>query len=591
MPMRITGLASGLDTESMVAELVKASSGKKTKLEKEQTKMEWKQDAWKSINTEIKNFYTQQTAKLKFSSAYAKKKTTVADSKIATIVAGDNAVNGTQTLSVQSLAKTAYLTGGKINASSTVKSDTKLSDVLGIGEDEEITFTLNNGTEDVEIKLTGNQTIANLASQMTKAGVNATFDEKNQRFFVSALESGKDSDFSFTATSANGLNALSKLGLLTGDDLKNNAALDSAKALLNMSDDDIKATSEYNELYLAKLAAIEEADTEGTKTPEEKAEEAQNAVLSQMKASAQAAVDAAGDVASAGAVKIKGQNAQITLNGAVFESNTNSFSINGLTITATAVSEVTGTDSEGNKIYAETAINTADDVDAIYDTIKSFFKQYNELITKLDKLYNAESSKGYEPLTDDEKEAMSDDEIEKWENKIKDALLRRDGNLNTIINTLKTGMLESFTVGDEKLSLSTFGIATLGYFDAADNEHGCYHIAGDPDDASVTDTKDKLKAAIAEDPARVTSFFQQLTSSLYNKLNKLSAHTENRSYGSFYDDTKLSKDYKEYKSKISKAQDELTDMEDRYYKQFANMETALEKLNSQQNYVSQLFGN
>ncbi len=591
MPMRITGLASGLDTESMVTELVKASSGKKTKLEKEQTKMEWKQDAWKSINTEIKNFYTQQTAKLKFSSAYAKKKTTVADSRIATIVAGDNAVNGSQTLSVQSLAKTAYLTGGKIKSASGVKSDTKLSDVLGIGADEEITFTLNNGKEDKEIKLTGNQTIGELAAQMTKAGVNATFDEKNQRFFVSALESGAENDFTLTATNANGLNALSKLGLLTKDDLTSNAQLDAARATLAMSDDEIKDTQEYKDLYLAKVAALEEADTEGARTPEDIAAEAESSILAQMKASAQAAVDASNDVASAGAVKIKGQNAQITLNGAVFESNTNSFSINGLTITATAVSEVTGTDSEGNKIYAETAINTADDVDAIYDTIKSFFKQYNELINKLDKLYNAESSKGYEPLTDDEKEAMSDDEVEKWEAKIKDALLRRDGNLNTIINTLKTGMLDSFTVGDEKLSLLTFGIATLGYFDAADNEHGAYHIAGDPDDTAVTDTKDKLKAAIAENPERVTSFFQQLTSSLYNKLNKLSAHTENRSYGSFYDDTKLSKDYKEYKSKIKKAQDELTDMEDRYYKQFANMESALQKLNSQQSYVSQLFGN
>nr|MCR4705188.1 flagellar filament capping protein FliD [Lachnospiraceae bacterium] len=502
MPMRITGLASGLDTESMVAELVKASSGKKTKLEKEQTKMEWTQDAWKSINTEIKNFYTQQTAKLKFSSAYAKKKTTVADSRIATIVAGDNAVNGSQTLSVQSLAKTAYLTGGKIKSTDGVKSDSKLSDVLGIGSDEEITISVNNGKETTDITLTGNQTIADLASKMTKAGVNASFDEKNQRFFVSALESGADHDFTISASNANGLNALSKLGLITKDDLTNNAQLTAAQATLSMSDDDIKATEEYNTLYLAKLAALEEADPDGTRTPEDKAAEAESAILAQIKASAQAAVNASNDVASAGAVKIKGQNAQITLNGAVFESNTNSFSINGLTITATAVSEVVGTDSEGNSIYAETAINTADDVDAIYDTIKSFFKQYNELINKLDKLYNAESSKGYEPLTDDEKEAMSDDEVEKWEAKIKDALLRRDGNLNTIINTLKTGMLESFTVGDDKISLSTFGIATLGYFDAADNEHGAYHIAGDPDDTAVTDTKDKLKAAIAENPER-----------------------------------------------------------------------------------------
>ena len=41
---------------------------------------------------------------------------------------------------------------------------------------------------------------------------------------------------------------------------------------------------------------------------------------------------------------------------------------------------------------------------------------------KMDKLYNADSAKGYEPLTDEEKDAMSDSAIEEWENKIKDSM-------------------------------------------------------------------------------------------------------------------------------------------------------------------------
>lgn len=52
------------------------------------------------------------------------------------------------------------------------------------------------------------------------------------------------------------------------------------------------------------------------------------------------------------------------------------------------------------------------------------------MINAMDSAYNADSSKGYEPLTDDEKEAMSDKEVEKWEQKIKDSLLRRDSTLN-----------------------------------------------------------------------------------------------------------------------------------------------------------------
>ena len=94
------------------------------------------------------------------------------------------------------------------------------------------------------------------------------------------------------------------------------------------------------------------------------------------------------------------------LNGAVFENTTNNFSINGLTIQATALT--------GNEAVT---ITTDTDVDGIYDTIKDMLSEYNELIKTLDTAYNAESAKGYEPLTDDEKESMSDDEVEKVGNK------------------------------------------------------------------------------------------------------------------------------------------------------------------------------
>ena len=94
------------------------------------------------------------------------------------------------------------------------------------------------------------------------------------------------------------------------------------------------------------------------------------------------------------------------MNGAEFTSDGNTFEINGLTITAHAKTDVPIT------------LTTADDTDGIYDMIKGFLKEYNELINEMDKLYNADSAKGYEPLTDEEKEAMSEKDIEKWEEKI-----------------------------------------------------------------------------------------------------------------------------------------------------------------------------
>ena len=73
MAMRVSGINSGLDTDAIVQELVSAYSKKTEKYEKEQTKLSWKQEAWKSLNSKVYSFYTN-TSKLKYSSAYAAKR-------------------------------------------------------------------------------------------------------------------------------------------------------------------------------------------------------------------------------------------------------------------------------------------------------------------------------------------------------------------------------------------------------------------------------------------------------------------------------------------------------------------------------------
>ena len=75
--IRITGSASGLDTDAMVKELVSAYDEKGQKYKKAKTKTEWKQEAWATLNNKIKNFFTKQANNMRFSSAYMKKKTTL----------------------------------------------------------------------------------------------------------------------------------------------------------------------------------------------------------------------------------------------------------------------------------------------------------------------------------------------------------------------------------------------------------------------------------------------------------------------------------------------------------------------------------
>ena len=291
------------------------------------------------------------------------------------------------------------------------------------------------------------------------------------------------------------------------------------------------------------------------------------------------ASNVAGSASSSGAVRITGQDSEIELNGATFTNNSNNYSINGLTIEAM---EVTGND--------EVTITTNTDVDGIYDMIKGFLKDYNDLVKSVDVAYNAASSKGYEPLTSDEKDAMSDDEVKKWEEKIKDSLLRKDSTLGSVLDTMKNDMAKSFKVGDKSYSLSSFGIATLGYFNSPENETGVYHIDGDKDDSKTSANTDKLREMISNDPDTVISFFSQLSTQLYTDLGKKMAASSTSSAYTIYNDKQMNTQYSEYNTKISAAEDKVTTWEDYYYSKFSAMESALAKMNAQSSSLSGLFG-
>ena len=503
MPMRVTGLNSGLDTESIITALVEAKSEKKNKLVKAQTRLEWKQDAWKELNKKVYSFYTKTLSNMRMQGDYTKKITKSSNESAVSVITGSNAANGVQNLEVISQAKSGYLTGAELKKSGNkadYTSSTKLSEIDGLNLNGGEKLTIKVGGKDKEISLTGDMTINQLVSKLRDAGVNANFDEKNQRFFISSKETGAANNFEITASDSTGSPATSTI--------------------------------------LTKLG-LEGSDSN----------------------------------------KINGSDAEIKLNGATFTSDSNTFEINGLTITV---------NQETNE---KITLNTTDDTDGIYDMIKNFFKEYNELIIEMDSLYNAESSKGYEPLTDEEKEALSEKEIEKWEEKIKNSILRKDSTLNTVSSAIKQIMLQGVKMSDgSQLYLSEFGIGTLGYFNAGENEKSAYHIDGDPDDSNVSNNDDKLRAAIASDPDKVTEFFSTLSKNLYDKLFDMMKTTEYSSAFTLYDDKLMKEEYSSYTSKISKQEALIKAYEDRYYKKFAAMETALSKLQTKENALAGMFG-
>lgn len=495
MAIRISGMASGMDTEAMVQDLVKAYKTKGAKYTKTQKRAELKAEAWKGLNKKIKNFNSKYVANMKFSSYYSQKATKVSDDSKASVVTADSAVNGSQTLEVDELATAGYLTGGKLKKGTT--SDTTLKELNPEFTGGKITINRGPDKDPLSFDVTADTKISDVVKHFSDAGYNASFDENSGRFFISSKTSGEDNDFELSDTGG----ALEAL----------------------------------------KLVDHKDGDPDG-------------------------------------AVKLDGKNARIKLNGATFESSSNTFNINGLTITAK------------EKTDGAISINTDTDYDAVYDKIKSFIKDYSELINEMDKLYNAPANKGYDPLTDEEKEALSESEIKKWEDKVNESLFRRDGSISSVANVLKNAMLQTFDVKGTTYSLSSFGIGTLSYFTAPDNERNAYHIDGDPDDSDTSGNPDKLKAAIASDPEAVTGFFQKLATNMSDQLTKLSASSSTRSFGSFYDDKQVKADLEKYENKVTKWDDYVKSIEDRYYKQFSKMESAMTKLNSQQNYIANMFG-
>lgn len=712
MAMRMTGLMSGMDTESLIQELVAARRTKVDKVKKAQTKHEWKQDAWKDLNKKLKNLQSKYVNNLRYASSYGKRTTKVSNSSAVSVITGEDAMNGVQTLTVDKLAKTAYLTGAEVKGTKgDVTALSKMSD-LGFTGTGVINLTANGKSTDITV--TADTSISDFLTKVKDAGLNASFDAGNQRFFISAKESGAENDFSFTASDASGAEALKALGLqvtwteaqwnetdpdkqdstileykeyagyfVSGDrdaTLANmrtmitdsiasrvDSYLEQYKSLVESRDVAQKKIDEINDKYTdttldtvdnykSRISTLESdikvkeeelksiTDETAKKTAEETLANLKKDLekLNTEKADAEtlatqeknltslneqiagvksyvtitSTTDADGKVtysaaetakltqevensyynkaeyaskvvanhslvAGTGATKITGSDAVITLNGATFKGSDNVFEINGLTFTALCET------APGETV----TVTTQDDVDGIFDMVKNFVKEYNAVINEIDKLYNADSAKGYEPLTDEEKEALSESEIEKYETKIKDALLRRDSNLSEVGTALKSIMSSGIEIGGKTMYLSDFGIETQGYFEAADNEKNMYHIAGDADDEYSSGKADKLKSMISSDPDTVIDFFTELSKNLYDKMNSLSKSVDGyRSFGSFYDDKKMKTDYNDYTTKIKELEEKLADYEDKWYKKFAAMETTLAKMQSNTNALTGLLG-
>ena len=742
MAIRLSGIASNMDTDSIVKELMNAQSLKKTKIENKLTKLQWKKDTWKDMNAKIYKFYTGSLSKLKTQGSYATKKATSSNESKVTVKAGKDAATGSHKIQVSQLASAQYVTSKKLD--STLGIDKfPVTDVKGDTTLKELGFEIVAGKENViEIKgsktanlyVNDNTTLNDFVQAAKNAGLNANYDATQKRLFLSSKESGKENTFEITLKTVNISEERSALRDILGYSstdgitrIEMDKAIDeylkyrgstagtSEDKIFQAADKKLKGyigdkltsdlgkfyydntagtnqdntSSKLNEFYkeesiksifgndvtLGKLLeqanagvadenkilsgkdAADKAEAKvrlefnDTMTEEDKevvikkAREAaieterskfisfyqkqqkevtaqyntdSNTVSEELKESPYfkvfdgvfgiagilAKTSEANEIISEteklntdglnrlgigsitkqndgsfqsdfGVKVIGAQDSEIEYNGAIIEGSSNVITVNGITMELHSVTEGTETVS----------LTVSNDTDTVYNMVRDFVKGYNELLQEMNTLYNATSSRGYNPLTDDEKDAMTDGQIEKWEQKIKDSLLRRDDKLSSVLTSMRSNMAGSVTVDGKSLSLSSFGIVTGAY-----TEKGILHIAGDSEDSLYSGDADKLKKALSENPDEVMQVLSKLADNLYQDMTDKMKSTTLSSALTIYNDKEMDKLESRYKKDLATLEKKLTEMENRYYKQFSAMETAMSKLNSQSSQLSSMLG-
>ena len=355
-------------------------------------------------------------------------------------------------------------------------------------------------------------------------------------------------------------------------------------------------------------------------------------------------------VASGAASKIvEGENALVKIDGMLTERSSNAFSVNGLSF---SLQSITGTyaaasgdlmDSENNPVllqpgqYVEDGvlydkdgsriksgityqgadgfpvtatgisydpetggariftgetekIEVSRNTDQIVDGIKQFMDSYNKLVKTLNDYLNEDANyRDYAPLTADQKKEMSEREIELWEEKAKEGLLRRDSTIDGFLQSMRTVLYQ-------KPAGCRYALYELGI------ETGEWETRGQLQFS--TDGEERLRQILETDPSSVMQLFTDSENGLAVKLNeviKAAANTSAGSPGSLVEiagvkgkasekDNTIYNRLKEIENRISALKLTYEKEKTRYWNQFNTMEQMIANMSSQSAYLTQMMG-
>ncbi|WKY48579.1 flagellar filament capping protein FliD [Eubacteriaceae bacterium ES3] len=588
----IAGLMSGLDTEEIVNSLTLATQQKITKQEQKLQLLEWKQTAYQSVTTALKEFqssYLDVLSGSNFTSESLFNTIAASTSSSAYTVTASSSVTSSGSITIDSITQLATSQTFESNASVTgslngtystdYSTDFSGKSFLMTKDGMTKTVTIGTVTDEASFKT---ELQAALDDSFGTGVVSADFSTAGKVEFLASGSSLKVANLS-------GSSVVDDLGMTSGQ--SNTLSTSSTLADLNLSWGTLDQTS-YSFSINDVEFSFNSTDTLATVM---KRVNSSDAGVTMSYSSITDTFKLTADDSGAGSnisvsdsdlltafglnnnvvgntIDTEGQNAILSVNGKTITRSSNEVDVNGVKVTLLEETAVSST------------INLTTDTTDLKDKITSFVEDYNTMIDLINGLVKEDKESDYEPLTDAQKEEMSESEIEKWEAKAKSGILRGDSILRGITSKMQTLMYSSAVKGG--LTLYDMGIESAGY-----TENGKLEI-----------DEDKLVEVLSSNIEGVKELFTTETTGIANALDSIIddaaktsgargsrgtliekagyESTTSSTQNSIYDNIQTVNEY------ITKLQDQLESEESRYWSKFTALETALSQLNAQSSMIS-----
>ncbi|CAH2211903.1 flagellar filament capping protein FliD [Tepidibacter aestuarii] len=204
--IRFSGIASGMDTETMVKQLMDAEKIRLNKYNQEKQITQWTQEAYNDVNKDIANFILDTKKELGVSfggsigSASWIKKATSSDTSIFDATANSSAASGTHSLKVVQLAE-----GVTLGSASAIQNsgEDKTVDQLGVGAVGAFSININGESISLDSSNTLSDVVSAINSKTDVTGVKASYDSSIGRLFLNTSSTGSSSKIEITGDTHN----------------------------------------------------------------------------------------------------------------------------------------------------------------------------------------------------------------------------------------------------------------------------------------------------------------------------------------------------------------------------------------------------